>query len=108
MSKLIFIGIVFVSLLFRTNNGANRMRTLGFTVLVLSFLFPAGSYAGGTLKCGIKPIPNIGCRIGRCVDGQWEQVCDSTPTLSCGIKPLPDIGCKIGRCVDGKWEQVCD
>ena len=25
--------------------------------------------------CGIKPIPNIGCRIGRCVDGAWEQVC---------------------------------
>jgi hypothetical protein len=28
------------------------------------------------LTRGIKPIPEIGCRIGRCVDGVWEQVCD--------------------------------
>ena len=28
------------------------------------------------LSCGIKPIPAVGCRIGRCVDGVWEQVCD--------------------------------
>jgi len=29
-----------------------------------------------SLTCGIQPIPNVGCRIGRCVDGAWEQVCD--------------------------------
>ena len=28
------------------------------------------------LICGIKPIPELGCRIGRCVDGAWEQICD--------------------------------
>ena len=32
--------------------------------------------ADGTLSCGLKPLPDIGCRIGRCVDGHWEQVCD--------------------------------
>jgi hypothetical protein len=60
------------------------------------------------LSCGLKPIPNIGCRIGRCVDGTWEQICDSNPGLSCGIKPIPNVGCRIGRCVDGAWEQICD
>jgi len=25
--------------------------------------------------CGFKPFPRLGCRIGRCVNGQWEQVC---------------------------------
>lgn len=71
---------------------------------------PRGGYASGsaTLACGIKPIPDIGCRIGRCVDGAWEQVCDSAPMLTCGIRPIPDIGCRIGRCVDGAWEQICD
>ena len=63
---------------------------------------------GQNLSCGIKPIPNIGCRIGRCVNGAWEQICDSNPGLSCGIKPIPRIGCRVGRCVDGVWEQVCD
>ena len=65
-------------------------------------------YANANLNCGIKPIPNIGCRVGRCVDGYWEQICDSSPTLSCGIKPIPRIGCQIGRCVDGHWEQICN
>lgn len=63
---------------------------------------------GGGFGCGIKPIPKIGCRIGRCTDGGWEQICDSSPMLSCGIKPIPNVGCRIGRCVDGAWEQICD
>lgn len=29
-----------------------------------------------SVSCGIKPIPDVGCKIGRCVDGQWKQVCD--------------------------------
>ena len=64
--------------------------------------------AYGEMNCGIRPIANIGCRIGRCVDGAWEQVCDSNPGISCGIKPIPNIGCRIGRCVGSEWEQVCD
>ena len=60
--------------------------------------------AEANLICGIKPIPEIGCNIGQCVDGFWEQVCDQV----CGIKPIPKIGCNIGRCVNGEWEQVCD
>jgi len=60
------------------------------------------------LTCGLKPIPAIGCRIGRCVNRAWEQICDSNPALSCGLKPIPEIGCRIGRCVDGVWEQVCN
>lgn len=60
------------------------------------------------LSCGLKPIPEIGCRIGRCVYGAWEQVCGRKPGLSCGLKPIPAVGCRIGRCVNGGWEQVCD
>jgi len=75
---------------------------------VLVTLLPGEVALASNLVCGIKPIPDIGCRIGRCVDGEWEQVCDRSPGLSCGLKPIPDIGCRIGRCVDGAWEQVCD
>jgi hypothetical protein len=78
------------------------MRFSILIVLTFILLLPTVSYADGALKCGIKPIPNIGCKIGRCVDGVWEQVCDTSPTISCGLKPIPEIGCKIGRCVDGE------
>jgi hypothetical protein len=27
-----------------------------------------------TMNCGLKPIPKIGYRIGRCINGRWEQV----------------------------------
>ena len=60
------------------------------------------------LTCGLKPIPALGCRIGRCGNGAWEQICDSNPGLSCGLKPIPAVGCRVGRCVDGGWEQICD
>ncbi len=40
--------------------------------------------ASGELQCGLKPLPDLGCRIDRCVDGSWEQVCDTSPTLNCG------------------------
>ena len=43
------------------------MRILGLALLALIFLLPSGASADGTLKCGIKPIPDIGCKIGRCV-----------------------------------------
>lgn len=66
------------------------------------------SIAQGALACGIRPLPEIGCRIGRCVDGHWEQICDRNPSLTCGIKPIPNVGCRIGRCVSGGWEQICD
>ena len=85
----------------------------GFWGLLASgvLLFLTGlefTLASGELHCGLKPLPEIGCHIGRCVDGEWEQVCDTSPSLVCGLKPLPEIGCRIGRCVDGQWEQVCD
>src|SRR5680860_173764 len=61
----------------------------------------------GTLNCGVKPIPKIGHEIGRCINGQWEQVSKSTnSTLNCGLKPIPRIGYEIGRCINGQWEQV--
>lgn len=77
-------------------------------LLTLVLLLPAGSSANETFRCGIKPIPNIGCSIGRCIDGEWEQICDSLPMLSCGIKPIPNVGCNIGQCVNGEWEEVCE
>ena len=75
-----------------------------------------------SLSCGIKPIPQTGCRIGQCVNGKWQQVCSKTSntynnnstygnqqatSLSCGLKPLPKSGCRIGSCINGRWEQVC-
>jgi hypothetical protein len=76
-------------------------------LLVAAFTIPA-TVSAQNLTCGLKPLPKLGCRIGRCVNGKWEQVCDQNPGLSCGLKPLPKLGCRIGRCVDGAWEQVCD
>lgn len=26
-------------------------------------------------SCGFKPYPKFGCKIGRCVNGTWEQIC---------------------------------
>ena len=78
-------------------------------LLIVAGMLALSSFASAqSLTCGIRPIPGVGCRIGRCVDGAWEQVCDQSPGLSCGIKPIPNVGCRIGRCVDGAWEQVCD
>lgn len=79
---------------------------------IVALVLVAGAAAADavsqSLTCGLKPIPALGCRIGRCVNGAWEQICDSSPALSCGLKPIPELGCRIGRCVDGAWEQVCD
>jgi len=55
--------------------------------------------AAQSASCGLKPLPELGCRIGRCVNGAWEQICDANPALSCGLKPLPELGCRIGRLV---------
>jgi len=62
----------------------------------------------GGLNCGVKPVPRVGYEIGRCVNGQWEQVSKSGlgGALSCGVKPVPRVGYEIGRCVNGQWEQV--
>ena len=51
---------------------------MGFRLLLLvaASLAVVSSSSAQNLTCGIKPIPEIGCRIGRCVDGMWEQVCD--------------------------------
>jgi len=46
-------------------------------LLIVVGVLALSSFASAqSLTCGIKPIPNVGCRIGRCVDGAWEQVCD--------------------------------
>lgn len=88
------------------SRAARRVRLVGVALSAL-LLMPVPVQAQN-LNCGLKPLPKLGCRIGRCVNGEWEQVCDSNPGLSCGLKPLPALGCRIGRCVDGVWEQVCD
>jgi hypothetical protein len=70
-----------------------------------SFIF--SEYTNGTLNCGLKPLPKLGYRIGRCINGRWEQVSTgSSSTLNCGLKPLPKLGYRIGRCINGRWEQV--
>ncbi len=77
-------------------------------VFIMAVLGDLPSAQGQSQGCGLKPLPELGCRIGRCVNGAWEQICDANPALSCGLKPLPELGCRIGRCVDGAWEQICD
>ena len=83
---------------------------LGLMMVLCSLFLSNEVYSqtsGGLLQCGIKPIPKIGCTIGRCVNGEWEQDC-SRSVGTCGIKPIPDIGCTVGRCINGKWEQICN
>ena len=62
---------------------------LATAVAALAITVPAVAPAQN-LTCGLKPIPEIGCRIGRCVNGAWEQICDRNPGLSCGIKPIAE------------------
>jgi hypothetical protein len=83
-------------------------RWMWCVLIVVGALALSGHARAQSLTCGIKPIPDPGCRIGRCVNGEWEQVCDRSPGLTCGIKPIAEVGCRIGRCVNGEWEQVCD
>ena len=62
-----------------------------------------------TVNCGVKPVPRVGYEIGRCVNGQWEQVSRRGrfgSSVNCGVKPIPRVGYVIGRCVNGQWEQV--
>ena len=40
-----------------------------FIAIVLAASIAAPDVLAQNLTCGIKPIPAIGCRIGRCVDG---------------------------------------
>lgn len=68
----------------------------------------SNSYNASGSSCGLKPLPNIGCKIGNCVDGSWQQICDSNGAIVCGIKPIPAIGCRVGKCIDGAWQQICD
>jgi hypothetical protein len=90
-------------------------------VLAFSLFWNIGSHAqtsdfddylvlaqySSSLNCGLKPLPKIGHKIGRCVNGRWEQVSTgASGSLNCGLKPLPKIGHKIGRCINGRWEQV--
>lgn len=69
-----------------------------------------GAFAYGEMHCGLRPLPSPGCHIGRCVNGQWEEICGGSygSPLSCGLRPLPAPGCHIGRCVNGEWEQICN
>ena len=88
--------------------GTVMNKWLWCVLIIAGWLALPGSAWAQSLTCGLKPIPDVGCRIGRCVNGAWEQVCDQSPALVCGIKPIPNVGCRIGRCVNGEWEQVCD
>jgi hypothetical protein len=77
--------------------------------LLLALVTSVYSVTGlaASISCGIKPIPRVGCKVGSCVDGRWQQQCDSRSGLACGLKPLPRPGCEVARCIDGKWQQDC-
>lgn len=32
--------------------------------------------SAGIHHCGLKPLPEVGCHIGNCVNGRWENVCN--------------------------------
>ena len=67
-------------------------KTISLYVTILSIIFIANSSHAsdeldiinnqsnlilaqfGGLNCGLKPLPQLGHRIGRCINGQWEQV----------------------------------
>jgi hypothetical protein len=77
------------------------MKAIVLSLAVVLLSFSSSSVHSQSMTCGLKPLPQLGCRIGRCVNGAWEQICDSNRGMSCGLKPLPQLGCRIGRCVDG-------
>lgn len=78
------------------------------TILIMSFLLLGMGCQAYAADCGPRPLPEGGCKVGTCVNGQWEQICTPSTTLPCGIKPVAGPGCKIGNCVDGNWEQICN
>ena len=55
------------------------MPRIFYVFIIVSALLPAYSYAQ---TCGFKPYPKFGCKIGRCVNGQWEQVCGTSESDS--------------------------
>jgi len=50
-----------------------------FFLFFLSLSASAHTYAQ---VCGFKPSPQLGCKIGRCVNGKWEQICGESNTES--------------------------
>lgn len=48
-------------------------------IFFISLLLSSNSYAQ---NCGFKPYPQFGCKIGRCVNGKWEQICGESNTES--------------------------
>lgn len=77
-------------------------KTNVFITSILICLFSSiKSFAWGELNCGMKPIANLGCTIGKCLNGKWEQICETNPQATCGLRPYDEIGCKIGSCVNG-------
>jgi hypothetical protein len=85
------------------------MRWIALAAVSVALLW--GSLAGRATAeepCGMMPIPEPGCWIGRCVDGEWEEFCPHHDAVRCGVKPVPNFGCRIGGCKHGEWQQICD
>ncbi len=80
-----------------------------FVLIFLSLMaYQSNAFADATDRCGPKPIPTNGCRVGHCMDGRWELICDTAINANaCGTQPTPNSGCRIGKCVNGKWEEIC-
>ena len=53
------------------------LKTLQIFIVFTLLLFPVHSNAQ---LCGFKPHAQFGCKIGRCVNGKWEQVCGESNT----------------------------
>jgi len=46
-----------------------------FKILLLMGVFVSPAFGqSSSLNCGLKPLPNLGYKIGRCINGRWEQV----------------------------------
>ena len=55
------------------------MSRILYVFIIISALLPAYSYAQ---NCGFKPYPQFGCKIDRCLNGKWEQVCGGSESDS--------------------------
>ena len=54
----------------------NKMLKLVMVLTLTLLSFSSTQVSSQSMTCGLRPLPQLGCRIGRCVGGVWEQVCN--------------------------------
>tara|TARA_Y100000768_G_scaffold36881_1_gene24111 strand:- start:247 stop:1110 length:864 start_codon:yes stop_codon:yes gene_type:complete len=61
-------------------------------------------------NCGPKPTPQLGYKVGSCIDGEWQIIAESSIVSApkCGPKPTPQLGYKVGSCINGEWQVIAE